>query len=145
MPQIHLLSISSLNDVYTRTRAPTVNSFLPINSCFSLHSLLFRSGKSDRQFQLLRDEEQVDKWQESMQIQTSPSTENHAIAGFLSGEYRTRACHSQDICELLGCRTEHSPSCNHLLAAKLRNYSTTENGPLRSRCSFNINLPRATL
>ena len=50
-----------------------------INNCFSLYSLLFRSGKSDILFHLLRDEEQVDKCRESLQKQTSPGTENHAL------------------------------------------------------------------
>lgn len=38
-----------------------------------------------------------------MQKQTSPRTDNHAIAGFLSGDYRTGTCRPQDISELLSC------------------------------------------
>jgi hypothetical protein len=38
-----------------------------------------------------------------MQKQTSPRTENPAIAGFLLGDYRTRTCRSLDCCELLSC------------------------------------------
>jgi len=47
---------------------------------FSLHSQLFKSNN--------RDAEQADKRQESAQKQTSPRTENPAIAGFLLGDYR---------------------------------------------------------
>ena len=43
---------------------------------------------------------------ESMQKQTSPGTENPAIAGFQLVDYRTMTCRSPGFCELPGCRAE---------------------------------------
>jgi len=68
----------------------TADFILLITSYFPCRYLLFKSSKAEVGFIFIRNEEQVDKRQESMQKQTSPRTENPAIAGFLLGDYRTK-------------------------------------------------------